>query len=119
MVEEIEIHRADPAERKRTLWLLLGLALARNLTRPLRRLTAAIHAMAAGDLEQRVSALETTVADVDEFAYGPNVVPDMSLSPMFDPNYTFFVRCEARDQPYSYRDYAYLSCERIVPPLSN
>ena len=27
MVEEIEIHRADPAERKRTLWLLLGLAL--------------------------------------------------------------------------------------------
>lgn len=72
-----------------------------------------------GDLEQRVSALETTVADVDEFAYGPNVVPDMSLSPMFDPNYTFFVRCEARDQPYSYRDYAYLSCERIVPPLSN
>ena len=34
--------------------LLLGLALARNLTRPLRRLTAAIHAMAAGDLEQRV-----------------------------------------------------------------
>ena len=72
-----------------------------------------------GDLEQRVSALETQVADVDEFAYGPNVVPDMSLSPMFDPNYTFFVRCEARDQPYSYRDYAYLSCERIVPPLSN
>ena len=72
-----------------------------------------------GDLEQRVSALETTVADVDEFAYGPNAVPDMSLSPMFDPNYTFFVRCEARDQPYSYRDYAYLSCERIVPPLSN
>ena len=34
--------------------LLLGLGLARNLTRPLRRLTAAIHAMAAGDLEQRV-----------------------------------------------------------------
>jgi signal transduction histidine kinase len=34
--------------------LLLGLALSRNLTRPLRRLTAAIHNMAAGDLEQRV-----------------------------------------------------------------
>jgi signal transduction histidine kinase len=34
--------------------LLLGLALARNLTRPLRRLTDAIHAMAAGNLEQRV-----------------------------------------------------------------
>ena len=34
--------------------LLLGLALARNLTRPLRRLTEAIHAMAAGKLEQRV-----------------------------------------------------------------
>lgn len=34
--------------------VLLGLALARNLTRPLRRLTAAIHAMAAGDLEQSV-----------------------------------------------------------------
>lgn len=34
--------------------LLLGLALARTLTRPLRRLTAAIHAMAAGNLEQRV-----------------------------------------------------------------
>jgi two-component system, OmpR family, sensor histidine kinase BaeS len=34
--------------------LLLGLALARNLTRPLRRLTDAIHAMAAGKLEQRV-----------------------------------------------------------------
>jgi signal transduction histidine kinase len=34
--------------------LLLGFALSRNLTRPLRRLTAAIHAMAAGDLEQRV-----------------------------------------------------------------
>lgn len=35
--------------------LLLGLALARNLTRPLRRLTEAIHAMAAGKLEQRVN----------------------------------------------------------------
>ncbi len=34
--------------------LLLGVALARTLTRPLRRLTAAIHAMAAGNLEQRV-----------------------------------------------------------------
>ena len=34
--------------------LVLGLALARTLTRPLRRLTAAIHAMAAGNLEQRV-----------------------------------------------------------------
>ena len=34
--------------------LLLGLALARNLTRPLRRLTTAIQAMAAGHLEQRV-----------------------------------------------------------------
>lgn len=34
--------------------LLLGLALSRNLTRPLRRLTAAIHNMAAGDLEQHV-----------------------------------------------------------------
>jgi signal transduction histidine kinase len=34
--------------------LLLGLALARNLTRPLRRLTEAIHAMAAGKLDQRV-----------------------------------------------------------------
>lgn len=34
--------------------LLLGVALSRNLTRPLRRLTAAIHAMAAGDLEQQV-----------------------------------------------------------------
>jgi signal transduction histidine kinase len=34
--------------------LILGLALARNLTRPLRRLTDAIHAMAAGKLEQRV-----------------------------------------------------------------
>lgn len=34
--------------------LLLGIALASTLTRPLRRLTAAIHAMAQGDLEQRV-----------------------------------------------------------------
>jgi signal transduction histidine kinase len=34
--------------------LLLGLALSRTLTRPLRRLTAAIHAMAAGNLEQSV-----------------------------------------------------------------
>jgi signal transduction histidine kinase len=34
--------------------LLLGLALSRTLTRPLRRLTAAIHAMAAGNLDQRV-----------------------------------------------------------------
>lgn len=34
--------------------LLLGLALSRNLTRPLRRLTEAIHKMAAGDLEQSV-----------------------------------------------------------------
>jgi signal transduction histidine kinase len=34
--------------------LLLGFALSRNLTRPLRRLTEAIHKMAAGDLEQRV-----------------------------------------------------------------
>lgn len=34
--------------------LLLGIGLASTLTRPLRRLTAAIHSMAAGDLEQRV-----------------------------------------------------------------
>lgn len=34
--------------------LLLGLALARNLTRPLRRLTEAIHAMAASKLERHV-----------------------------------------------------------------
>lgn len=34
--------------------LLLGLGLARNLTRPLRRLTTAIQAMTAGHLEQRV-----------------------------------------------------------------
>jgi signal transduction histidine kinase len=34
--------------------LLLGIGLAATLTRPLRRLTTAIHAMAAGQLEQRV-----------------------------------------------------------------
>jgi signal transduction histidine kinase len=34
--------------------LLLGVGLATTLTRPLRRLTDAIHAMAAGNLEQRV-----------------------------------------------------------------
>ena len=34
--------------------LALGIGLATTLTRPLRRLTDAIHAMAAGDLEQRV-----------------------------------------------------------------
>lgn len=36
------------------LALVLGIALAQNLTRPLRRLTAAIHAIAAGDLKQSV-----------------------------------------------------------------
>ena len=34
--------------------ILLGIGLAATLTRPLRRLTAAIHDMAAGNLEQRV-----------------------------------------------------------------
>ena len=47
--------------------LLLGLALARNLTRPLRRLTVAIHAMAAGKLEQRV---DVTFARRDRRAGG-------------------------------------------------
>jgi signal transduction histidine kinase len=37
------------------LALLLGIVLARSLTHPLRELTAAISAMAAGNLEQRVS----------------------------------------------------------------
>ena len=27
VVDDAEIHRADPGERRRTLWLLLGLAL--------------------------------------------------------------------------------------------
>jgi signal transduction histidine kinase len=46
--------------------LLLGLALARNLTRPLRRLTDAIHAMAAGDLQQRVEV--TSRDEIGELA---------------------------------------------------
>jgi signal transduction histidine kinase len=46
--------------------LLLGLALARNLTRPLRRLTEATHAIAAGELEQRVEV--TSRDEIGELA---------------------------------------------------
>jgi signal transduction histidine kinase len=46
--------------------LLLGWALSRNLTRPLRRLTEAIHAMAAGELEQRVEV--TSRDEIGELA---------------------------------------------------
>jgi signal transduction histidine kinase len=46
--------------------LLLGWALSRNLTRPLRRLTEAIHSMAAGKLEQRVEV--TSRDEIGELA---------------------------------------------------
>jgi signal transduction histidine kinase len=46
--------------------LLLGWALSRNLTRPLRRLTEAIHSMAAGELEQRVEV--TSRDEIGELA---------------------------------------------------
>ncbi len=52
--------------------LLLGLALARNLTRPLRRLTVAIHAMAAGKLEQRVDV--TSRDEIGELAEAFNTM---------------------------------------------
>jgi signal transduction histidine kinase len=53
--------------------LLLGIGLAATLTRPLRRLTAAIHAMAAGQLAQRVD-----VRSHDEIGELADAFNDMS-----------------------------------------